>query len=297
MNQTVVFLVGAGRSGTTLLYKILSLHPDVSFISNYNNVLPRWVPSSLLSRFVSNYPSLKKWTWFNEQGNAYYVGRSWLKKFIPTPVEGEKIYQRCGVPPFPVAGERLSINAAKCLRRLFESIAIQANAKVVVSKRIANNRRIPMLLDCLPKARFIHLVRDGRDVAYSLSNVLWWDEHIIPWTGLKAKVMVAAGENRLSICAKSWVYALKSITEGLEQVPSVQKLELRYEALIEQPVDEVKNVFSFLDIKMDHNIDKLIDSLGLEPRSPKWSRVWNESEVDLVMSEQKDFLEVLGYLK
>ena len=35
-----VFLVGAPRSGTTLLYKALCLHPAVSYISNWHRRVP-----------------------------------------------------------------------------------------------------------------------------------------------------------------------------------------------------------------------------------------------------------------
>ena len=45
-----VFLIGAPRSGTSLLYKCLALHPDLGYISNYNERLPRWESVSLLNR-------------------------------------------------------------------------------------------------------------------------------------------------------------------------------------------------------------------------------------------------------
>ena len=48
----VAFLVGAGRSGTTLLYKLLCLHPQVAYISNYENRF-RWVPDGLACRAVA----------------------------------------------------------------------------------------------------------------------------------------------------------------------------------------------------------------------------------------------------
>ena len=37
-----VFLIGAPRSGTSLLYKSLALHEGFGYISNYNERLPRW---------------------------------------------------------------------------------------------------------------------------------------------------------------------------------------------------------------------------------------------------------------
>ena len=48
----VAFLVGAGRSGTTLLYKLLCLHPQVAYISNYENRFG-WLPDGLACRAVA----------------------------------------------------------------------------------------------------------------------------------------------------------------------------------------------------------------------------------------------------
>ena len=45
-----VFLIGAPRSGTSLLYKSLALHEGFGYISNYNERLPRWSAVSALNR-------------------------------------------------------------------------------------------------------------------------------------------------------------------------------------------------------------------------------------------------------
>ena len=55
-----VFLIGAPRSGTSLLYKCLALHPDLTYISNYNERLPRWESVSLLNRIPARLPTARR---------------------------------------------------------------------------------------------------------------------------------------------------------------------------------------------------------------------------------------------
>ncbi len=63
MAKGITFIVGAGRSGTTLLYKILSLHPEVGYITNYDTALLRYLPTPYLIRMIARYPYLKKNAW------------------------------------------------------------------------------------------------------------------------------------------------------------------------------------------------------------------------------------------
>ena len=56
-NDTV-FILGPARSGTTLLYKGLCLHPDVAFISNWSARFPRLpVVAGAESRWPGDLPS------------------------------------------------------------------------------------------------------------------------------------------------------------------------------------------------------------------------------------------------
>ena len=48
--QSPVFLVGAARSGTSLVYKALCLHPDVAYISNWVARYPKAPRLAALNR-------------------------------------------------------------------------------------------------------------------------------------------------------------------------------------------------------------------------------------------------------
>src|SRR4051812_11437677 len=137
----VAFLVGAGRSGTTLLQKLLCLHPRIAYISNYESRFA-WFPDGLACGTVANKLQAKLGAWFDKGGNAYFVGRPWFKKIFPTPNEGEPVFAACGVPLFPSADSVADAATSSCLRRRFEQIRKRAGAELFLSKRTANNRRI-----------------------------------------------------------------------------------------------------------------------------------------------------------
>ena len=67
-----VFLIGAPRSGTSLLYKSLALHDGFGYISNYNERLPRWSAVAVVNRLPAALPRARRAVWFGgENGNAY----------------------------------------------------------------------------------------------------------------------------------------------------------------------------------------------------------------------------------
>lgn len=294
-NGKVAFLVGAGRSGTTLLYKLLCLHAKVAYISNYDNRVP-WLPSGLMSRFMADMTGTKVSAWFNHGGNAYFVNRPWVKKLFPTPVEGESIYGSCGIPLVPPTDYRPDWKSSDCLRRCFERIRRTTGAQVMISKRTANNRRLQALDSIFPDARYIHLIRDGRAVAHSLSSVEWWDGHVLWWDGRTTTQMEQAGEKRLTVCARNWVYEMRAIQEGLSSIASERILEVRYEQLLANPVDQLCTIIRFLGLAVTTEFQSVIESLQLTSRPGSWSKRWTPEQLASVMNEEQSLLNELGYL-
>ncbi len=294
INESVVFLVGAGRSGTTLLYKLLSLHSDVAFVSNYDARLPSLVPTSALTGLISRWPDLKLASWFGSGGNAYLLHRTLFKKIVPTPAEGESIYARCGVPLH--SSDAGSDSAATNLRRRFTRMRKLSGLPVLLTKRTANNRRIPLLLDAFPEARFINLIRDGRDVAYSLSRVHWWKDNVVFWAGRTPPELEANGMHPLAVCARNWVEEVDQACRGLARVPTPYQIEVRYESLLEQPLVELEKMLEFMGLNTSPDYRRLVDSLKLSRRPPGWQDKWSDHDLEVVQEIQGPLLEQLGYL-
>jgi hypothetical protein len=290
----VAFLVGAGRSGTTLLYKLLCLHPQVAYISNYENRLA-WFPDGLAARAVAQRGDAKLRAWFGRGGNAYFIDRPWLKKLFPTPHEGESVYAACGVPLSPPPTEVPDVRTALRLRERFARIRRRSRARVLLSKRTANNRRIRYLAAIFPEARFVHLVRDGREVAHSLSAVEWWDGHRVWWDGRTAREIEREGTPRLAICARNWVRELEELRSQLADVPARNVLELRYEDILRDPVTQLAEVVRFLGLEVSPAYLATIAGLGLKPTTARWDYQWNPQQLDCVLRETQPMLRQLGY--
>jgi len=95
-----LFIVGAPRSGTSLLYKLLCLHPRAAWISNWGRRAPGQPALAMLNRLAPRLPATRRRAWFGaDGGNAYVYGRPrpLVERLFPMPVEGEPVYRRCGV--------------------------------------------------------------------------------------------------------------------------------------------------------------------------------------------------------
>ena len=295
MNCETTFLVGAGRSGSTLLYKLLCLHPDVAYISNYDTRLPAGL-SGWATRCFSADAESKRSAWFNSAGNAYVVNRPLLKRLFPMPVEGEQLYERCDIPLHPAADYAPDEKTINCMRKQFATLCRRKNARLLVSKRTANNRRIDALSHIFPDAKFVNLIRDGRDVAYSLSQVEWWAGHPVWWDGRTAAEMEQSGLQRLFICAKNWVMDTREVSAGLDALQAENVLTIRYEDMIADPGEVLSGVCSFLGLAPLDEYIQAIDATKLKLRPSAWLAKWTDTEASLVENEQRDLLLKLGYL-
>jgi hypothetical protein len=293
-SSNVVFLVGAGRSGTTLLYKLLCLHPRVAYISNFENRSTA-SPPGLACRLVAPRIDAKLAMWFRQGGNAYFVNRPWFNRAFPTPNEGEAIYRRCGLPLSPPRDYVPSLATARRLRQGFERIRRGARAQVFLSKRTANNRRIRQLDAIFPAARYVHIVRDGREVTQSLAAVEWWDDHTVWWDGRKAREIEQAGEDRLTICARNWVHEVNELDSQLVRIPAERRVDLRFEQLLRDPLAEVERVVHFLGLEWTTPYRAAIESLQLHPLESPSHRQWTAEQLEAVLRETRPTLSSLGY--
>lgn len=293
--NNLIFLIGAGRSGTTLLYKLLALHNDVGVITNYDQKLGGISPGGLFLRAIRRSPKLKKALWFSEGGNAYF--RPGLKRFLPYPVEGESVYTRCGVPLVIESADDLGDEVGTCLRKSFARLSAMHGGKVMLTKRTANNRRLEWLRKVFPEARYINLIRDGREVAHSLATVSWWDDHVIWWSGKTAREMENEGWDRLKIAAKNWVEEVSTLQEGMQGVPDDKRFDVRYEDLLRRPTEVMEEMLSFMSLEPSEEFMTQLKSLGLREREAKWRSKWDEKQSQSVTEIEHQLLTEHGYLE
>ena len=242
-----LFLVGVPRSGTTLLYKLLCLHPDAAYISNWMRTAPAVPALALANRLTPCFADTRRTTWFGaDRANAYVNGEpmAWRKQLFPRPVEGEPFYRSCGIA-VPDSAGRPDMGRLQRLPGMLGAVCRYGGGRVFVSKYLANNHHIPALAELFPSARFVSIVRDGRAVACSLSRVHWWPDLTVWWYGGTPGRWQAEGRDPWELCARHWVRELAVLEQGLAAVPAARRLEIRYEALVAEPLATMRQLAAF----------------------------------------------------
>lgn len=290
-----MFLIGAPRSGTSLLYKALCLHAEVAFVSNWVRVFPRLPALAAFNRVTHRFPKTRRRAWFSDTSNAYVhnARRSLDRRLFPSPAEGEPFFAACGVtldPPFTVGDVQRA-----ALRKAVARVTRFGGGSVFVNKRIANNRRIPLLVEAFPTARFINIVRDGRAVASSLARVDWWDESIVWWYGGTPRRWAADGGDPWDICARNWVEELAVIRTGLAAVPPGDVLHLGYEDLVSAPLTTFRKVAQFAGLSADPRWETHLEDLRIEA-TDSWRASLSREALKRIEVIQADDLELHGYV-
>lgn len=197
------FIVGTGRCGTTLLRLLLDAHPDMA-IPPETHFLPRLVQNvsgaeNPAREFITTIASCPHWPNFH--------------------LDIDRLASRLAqLSPFDL-GEAF---------RMFYGLYGEKFGKPLwgdKTPRHAENMRL--IQHMLPEAHFIHLIRDGRDVALSVKD-LWW------------------GPNSVWSAAEWWVAGIKGARRQAEQL--THYLEIHYEDLVNSPETVLKSVCGYLDL-------------------------------------------------
>lgn len=159
-----------------------------------------------------------------------------------------------------------------------------SSARYLVERTCANTLRVGYVRRVLPDARFIHIVRDGRDVTASARHQwerspdrlvrlkkLWAAPRAALCAGLRhVRTAVRSGlaararsttwgprypgiasdlkvHPVLGVCARQWMHCVEACLDGLAAVPSPRRLTVRYETLVASP-DPLDKLASFLDL-------------------------------------------------
>jgi hypothetical protein len=300
-SESAVFLLGAPRSGTSLIYKALCMHPEAVWISNWVRTYPAAPVVAAANRLSRRFPEIRRRVWFGNDSNAYVYGQHrplWERAF-PMPVEGERIFARLDAEiddrHDPTEAWVSQVDRARDLRSTVRSIRRFAGGSTFVNKRIGNNRRIAQLMRAFPDARFVDLIRDGRAVAYSLSRVDWWPDTVPWWHHQSPRAWEAEGEDGWELCAREWVEEVQAIESGLRLVPQGQSLRLSYEELIRSPVESLRSVATFAGLPVTGDWVDRVARLDFPDRNETWPQRLTPTAVRTIEEIQCEALTRYGY--
>lgn len=119
-----------------------------------------------------------------------------------------------------------------------------------IEKTPPNILRTMFIHGILPEAKFIHIVRDGRDVACSLVPGLTdsW-QHLKP-PGWQNAELIYPNE---PLKRGAWLWS-NALYFGLSDLHKINHLQIRYENLVCDPLGIAKQVFAYLEMVVDSNI-------------------------------------------
>ncbi|MBV8981326.1 MAG: sulfotransferase [Acidimicrobiia bacterium] len=171
--------------------------------------------------------------------------------------------------------------------RLFARARDAANpgATWFVEKTPDNVNRLPMLAEAYPDAWFIHLVRDGRDVARSFA--------VAPF-----------GPDDVGTTAAVWALDYERVATHAWRLPRFR--EIRYEALVADPVGTMTALFEWMGLELDDAVlarlreraQRAVARFGETTAlgEGKW-RLLSDADLDRIYTAAGDRLAELGYLR
>lgn len=236
------FLVGSERSGTTLLRLMLAHHRDIECAPEFE-FLVEAMPAQ------DGWPELE----------SYYDWLSTNRIFAP---HGLFIDRALDYP---------------ALMKSFVRQYCQRTEKPIHGATC--HKHFDRLLRIWPRARFVHLVRDGRDVARSCVGMGWAGN---VWHG-----------------AQRWIDAEQLWASLVPRIDAARRFELSYENVIREPEAELRRLCAFLGTDYDPGMLDYARDSSYERPDPKliaqWKKKLRREDLALLEARIGPLLRARGY--
>jgi hypothetical protein len=237
-----IFLVGARRSGTTLLRLMLDGHPEIAWPTEFDYAID----------------------WREEEGG-------WPRL--------EPYHEHLALSRL-ARDAGASVDASLSPPDLVRSLLDQLRARSSKPRfGVTVHQHYERLLRLWPGARFIYLLRDGRDVARSHVE-MGWNGNV--WAG-----------------AQAWSEAERSWRELAAQLTPDRRLEVRFEALVAEPRRELQRICDFVGVDWHTGMLRYPEYTTYGPVDPgmagRWRGKLSRREQSWLMSEIGESLQARGY--
>jgi Sulfotransferase family len=200
------FIVGVMRSGTTLLRLMLDAHPELT-ITPETKFLPDLIEATADATATAEEamaPLLASTRWPD-----FHLSEDDLRERL-----------RAGEP----------LDSAKASRTIYEAYAERIGKPRWGDKTPGHAVRMPRIARVLPEARFIHLIRDGRDVTLSRRRR-------------------ASDPAPVAKHAKRWQARIRSTRRRAQRIDHYA--EERYEELVTDPEPVLRRICEFIELDYD----------------------------------------------
>jgi hypothetical protein len=257
------FIIGTGRCGSTMLAQMLNSHTKVC------------VPFELQILFENSNNGTRLYEIFKEEKNESFGAEDFINLIeARTP---HKFHEYFDYRHFFEKQQYPIRSLQKLANRLFNEIAESKNKEIFIEQTPWYGQNIDILNALFPDAKYIHMVRDGRDVAISFARTPWWHDDI--------------GQN-----LERWHAEVRQIIDSSSKILNPnQLLQVRYEDFVDQPEIELKRICNFLNIDFEDtmldpttHIDYgLYSKLNIENISSSGLNEWSKSKKTPTFKESR----------
>ena len=212
--------MGCHRSGTNLLYDMLLSSGGFAI---YRGYLP--IYKILIPRFGS----------MEKRANREKILQTWLRS---------KGFRRTGLDAEQLSARLLNEcrNGGDFIRVVMDAVAQSQQAQRWAVYDPDNVLYIEQVKRDIPNALFVHIIRDGRDIALSLKKMGGFTP--LPWDRSQPDSLVAT--------SLYWEWMIDKGREHGRKFPA-DYIEIRYEDLITSPQETLGRLGGFIDHDLDYD--------------------------------------------
>jgi hypothetical protein len=215
-----VFVMGCHRSGTNLLYDMLLSSGGFAI---YRGYLP--IYKVLIPRYGS----------MQSRANREKIVATWLRS---------KGFRRSGLPPEQLSARLLNEcqTGGDFIRVVMDSVAQHQNVSRWAVYDPDDVLHCEHVKEDIPNALFLHIIRDGRDIALSLKKMGGFAP--LPWDRSETDSLVAT--------ALYWEWMVRRGRAAGRLFPA-DYLEIRYEDLVTNPRETLVKLGGFIHHDLDYD--------------------------------------------
>ena len=288
----MVFVLGTGRCGSTLVHEVLAKHPSFGFVSNvddrfkagelkgrWNNALYRRIPPR-----------------FTQKGRFRYA-----------PSEAYNVLDRTVSPalstPFrDLVADDVTPWLTSRVKGFFESRA-EAQDKSIFLHKFTGWPRAGFFQKIFPNARFINVIRDGRAVANSFLQMPWWggyrglsDWGWGPLPEVYEKKWEASGQSFVLLAGLEWNLLMDAFEAAKAAIPSQQWMDVRYEDFVAEPKKQTEEMLRFAGADWSSTFDEEFARFTFSTsRRDAFRKDLDPGQVQMLTDALSEHLERYGY--
>ena len=244
-----IFIIGHWRSGTTYLHELLCQDPQFCYVSLWNTLLPdSFLILEPIKKFLSRFlPAKRPMDEIKVEIDGPYEEEAALAVVYPWsffhclhfPKNAEEQYLK-SIHFYDMTSEEKN-QWKTTYQHFIKTVTFANHGKRFLSKNPANTARITVLLELFPEANFIHIYRNPYKVYLSTKKMR---HNVLD----KLALQHASDKEIEQQVIQNYIRLMNSYFEQHTQIPDKKLVEIKYEDLISNPIEQVNRIYSTLKL-------------------------------------------------